>query len=34
MSAYTATVHWERGDQPFTDGKYSRAHLVSFDGGV
>lgn len=34
MSAYTATVRWERGDQPFTDGKYSRRHRISFDGGV
>lgn len=34
MAAYTATVRWERGDQPFSDGKYSRAHTVSFDGGV
>ena len=34
MSSYTATVSWSRGDQPFTDGKYSRAHTISFDGGV
>lgn len=34
MNAYTATVLWERGDQPFSDNKYSRAHVVSFDGGV
>jgi organic hydroperoxide reductase OsmC/OhrA len=34
VAAYTATVRWERGDQPFSDGKYSRAHTVSFDGGV
>jgi organic hydroperoxide reductase OsmC/OhrA len=30
---YTATVHWERGDQPFGDKKYSRRHLIHFDGG-
>lgn len=34
MSSYTATVRWQRGDQPFTDGKYSRGHDVEFDGGV
>ena len=34
MSDYTATVTWTRDDQPFVDGKYSRAHLISFDGGV
>ncbi len=34
MSTYTATVRWQRGDQPFTDGKYSRGHDISFDGGV
>ena len=34
MATYTATVTWSRGDQPFTDGKYSRAHQIAFDGGV
>lgn len=34
MSTHTATVAWSRGDQPFTDSRYSRAHTVSFDGGV
>jgi organic hydroperoxide reductase OsmC/OhrA len=34
MTTHTATVRWERGEQPFTDGKYARAHLISFDGGV
>lgn len=34
MAAHTATVAWKRGDQPFTDGKYSRRHRISFDGGV
>ncbi len=34
MSAYTATVTWARDGAVFTDGKYSRAHTVSFDGGV
>lgn len=34
MSTYTATLAWSRGDQLFSDGKYSRAHEISFDGGV
>jgi len=31
---YTARLLWERGDQPFTDNKYSRRHRLSFDGGL
>jgi organic hydroperoxide reductase OsmC/OhrA len=34
VSTHTAIIEWSRGDQIFTDGKYSRAHTVSFDGGV
>ena len=34
MSTYTAVVSWARGEQPFTDGKYSRAHKWRFDGGA
>ena len=34
MAVHTATVTWKRGEQPFADGKYSRAHEISFDGGV
>ena len=34
MATYTATIRWERGDQPFIDTKYSRAHAWLFDGGV
>jgi organic hydroperoxide reductase OsmC/OhrA len=34
MADYHATIHWERGDQPFTDRRYSRRHLMSFDGGA
>jgi organic hydroperoxide reductase OsmC/OhrA len=30
---YTATTVWARGDQPFTDKKYSRRHDIHFDGG-
>ncbi len=31
---YRATVLWRRGDQIFTDRKYSRGHLWRFDEGV
>lgn len=34
MSTYTATVVWQRGDQVFTDNRYSRRHEISFDGGA
>lgn len=31
---YTAETIWERGDQAFSDNRYSRAHLLRFDGGI
>ncbi len=34
MPSHTVTVHWVRGDQAFTDNRYSRAHTWQFDGGV
>lgn len=34
MGEYVATVEWVRGDQPFADNKYSRAHDWRFDGGA
>ena len=34
MATYTAEVEWTRGEQAFTDGRYSRVHRVRFDGGV
>ncbi|TVO58707.1 OsmC family protein [Denitromonas halophila] len=34
MSTYTATVVWQRGDQVFTDNRYSRRHEIHFDGGL
>ncbi|MDX2277788.1 MAG: OsmC family protein [Hyphomonadaceae bacterium] len=34
MTSYTATLTWKREDQVFSDGKYSRAHEIAFDGGV
>ena len=34
MSHHSANVIWNRGDDVFTGGRYSRAHLWQFDGGV
>jgi organic hydroperoxide reductase OsmC/OhrA len=35
MSEYTAQVEWQRGPlETFTDNRYSRRHLLRFDGGV
>lgn len=34
MHHYTADVVWERGDQDFIAGRYSRAHRLRFDGGM
>lgn len=34
MSAYTAEIRWSRGEQKFTDNRYSRAHTWHFDGGI
>lgn len=34
MALCTAKVKWERGDETFTDRRYSRAHRWYFDGGV
>jgi organic hydroperoxide reductase OsmC/OhrA len=34
MAQYSAEVIWERGDAVFTDNRYSRRHLLRFDGGV
>ena len=34
MHAYTAHIFWSRGDQPFVDKRYSRRHLITFDGGA
>jgi organic hydroperoxide reductase OsmC/OhrA len=31
---YEATVTWQRGEQPFSDNRYSRAHDWAFDGGA
>lgn len=34
MSEHIATVEWVRGEQPFADNLYSRAHDWAFDGGA
>ncbi len=34
MSTYTAEIRWSRGEQKFTDNRYSRAHTWRFDGGA
>lgn len=35
MSTYVASIRWERSpEQPFTDNRYSRAHVWHFDGGA
>lgn len=34
MALHVCTVDWERGDQPFTDNLYRRAHRWRFDGGA
>ncbi len=31
---YTADIIWQRGDQNFLDQRYSRRHLLRFDGGL
>ena len=34
MSAYKATIKWQRTGLDFLKGKYSREHTWTFDGGV
>ena len=34
MASYTAHIVWERGDQDFLSGRYSRRHTMLFDGGT
>lgn len=34
MAEYTAETLWLRGDQEFLDKRYSRRHLLRFDGGI
>jgi hypothetical protein len=34
MKTFDASLAWERGAQPFSDQRYSRAHVWQFDGGL
>lgn len=34
MSTHRAEIVWSRDDQPFVDNRYSRRHLLRFDGGA
>jgi organic hydroperoxide reductase OsmC/OhrA len=34
MEQYCAKVVWNRGEQNFSDNKYSRGHEWKFDGGL
>src|SRR5262245_48085570 len=34
MGEYRAVIQWNRDGAVFTDNRYSRGHLWSFDGGV
>jgi organic hydroperoxide reductase OsmC/OhrA len=34
MAHYLAEVIWKRGAQNFLDNRYSRKHLLRFDGGI
>jgi len=34
MASHGATIEWQRGDEPFLDRGYSRAHRWRFDGGA
>jgi organic hydroperoxide reductase OsmC/OhrA len=34
VARHVATISWERGDAPFSDNRYSRAHRWRFDGGA
>jgi organic hydroperoxide reductase OsmC/OhrA len=34
VSQHSAVISWNRGDAPFVDKRYSRAHVWRFDGGA
>jgi organic hydroperoxide reductase OsmC/OhrA len=34
MSAYQTMIEWQRGEQVFTDKRYSRGHRWTFDSGI
>ncbi len=34
MAQYVAEILWQRGEQDFLSNRYSRRHVIRFDGGV
>jgi organic hydroperoxide reductase OsmC/OhrA len=34
MSEHSATIFWQRADDEFAKGRYSREHIWKFDGGA
>jgi organic hydroperoxide reductase OsmC/OhrA len=34
MTTFTAEIIWERGEQDFLKNRYSRQHVINFDGGL
>jgi len=34
MATYQADIRWTRGDQDFLSNRYSRRHVIRFDGGI
>jgi hypothetical protein len=34
MSQHSADILWQRGDQDFLGNRYSRRHVIRFDGGA
>ena len=34
MSEYSAKIEWQRGEQDFVGNRYSRKHMLRFDGGA
>jgi organic hydroperoxide reductase OsmC/OhrA len=34
MTTFSAEISWKRGEDSFTDGRYSRGHDWTFDGGL
>jgi organic hydroperoxide reductase OsmC/OhrA len=34
MAIYTAEIIWSRSGQKFIDNRYSRKHILRFDGGI
>lgn len=34
MNQHSVEIIWERGEQDFLDNRYSRKHIIRFDGGL